>query len=64
MAADLLDEEQISQFKDAFVLFDTDCDGQINTKQLGSVLNSLGSNPTEAELQDMVIYLTYFLRKI
>lgn len=55
MAADLLSDEQISEFKDAFTFFDKDSDGQITTKELGSVLVSLGSNPTEAELQDMVI---------
>ena len=31
-----------------------DLDGQITTKELNSVLVTLGSNLTEAELQDMV----------
>ena len=47
MAADLLSEEQISAFKDAFGFFDTDSDGQITTKELSKVLGSLGQNPTE-----------------
>ena len=51
MAADLLSDEQISDFKDAFTLADTDLDGQISTKELSLVLSSLGQNPTEAELQ-------------
>ena len=31
-----------------------DFDRQITTKELSSVLQTLGSNPTEAELQDMI----------
>jgi calmodulin len=54
MASELLNDEQISELKDAFTLFDKDRDGEITTKELGSVLVSLGSNPTEAELQDLV----------
>nr|XP_002160750.3 calmodulin-A isoform X1 [Hydra vulgaris] len=49
-----LSEEQIAEFKDAFALFDKDNDGAISSKELGAVMKSLGQNPTEAELQDMV----------
>merc|ERR1711861_102327 len=49
-----LTEEQISEFKEAFALFDKDGDGTITTKELGTVMRSLGQNPTEAELQDMI----------
>ncbi|KAK2459996.1 hypothetical protein APHAL10511_008002 [Amanita phalloides] len=52
--ADQLSEEQISEFKEAFSLFDKDGDGSITTKELGIVMRSLGQNPTEAELQDMI----------
>ena len=41
----------ISEFKEAFSLFDKDGDGTITTKELGTVMRSLGQNPTEAELQ-------------
>ena len=39
---------------DAFSLFDKDLDGFITTKELSTVMRSLGQNPTEAELQDMI----------
>merc|ERR1711963_1133545 len=52
--AEKLSEEQIAEFKEAFALFDKDGDGTITTKELGTVMRSLGQNPTEAELQDMI----------
>lgn len=52
--ADTLSNEQIAEFKEAFSLFDKDGDGTITSKELGTVMRSLGQNPTEAELQDMI----------
>ena len=52
--ADQLTEEQIVEFKEAFSLFDKNADGIVATKDLGTVLRSLGQNPTAAELQDMI----------
>jgi len=53
-AAAQLTEEQIAEFREAFSLFDKDGDGTISTRELGTVMRSLGQNPTEAELQDMI----------
>ena len=50
----MLSEEQIDEFKEAFILLDKDGDGTINTKELGTCMRSLGKNPTEEELQDMI----------
>lgn len=51
---DELSQEQIAEFKEAFALFDKDGDGTITTIELGIVMKSLGQNPTEMELQDMI----------
>ena len=53
--ADKLTEEQITEFKEAFALFDKDNDGTITCKELGTVMRSLGQNPTEAELQVSIV---------
>ncbi|XP_057483722.1 calmodulin-2/4-like [Actinidia eriantha] len=52
--ANPLTDDQLAEFKEAFILFDVDCIGRITTKGLGKVMRSLGQNPTEAELQDMI----------
>ncbi|XP_068156480.1 calmodulin-related protein 97A [Drosophila tropicalis] len=49
-----LTEEQVAEFKEAFALFDKDDSGSITTRELGTLMRSLGQNPTEAELQDLV----------
>jgi calmodulin len=49
-----LNKEQVEEIKDAFNLFDKDGDGNITTKELGTVMRSLGQNPTENELQEMI----------
>merc|ERR1712224_723896 len=49
-----LTEEQIAEFREAFRLFDVDGQGIIKTKDLGTVMRSLGMNPTEAELRDII----------
>ena len=49
-----LTKEQISEFKEAFSMFDENKDGKITAKELLKVMRSLGQNPTEAELQNMI----------
>jgi len=36
----------VSEFKEAFMLFDQDEDGQITMAELGVVMRSLGQRPT------------------
>ncbi|RDY01991.1 Calmodulin-like protein 8 [Mucuna pruriens] len=52
--ADVLSQEQISEIKEAFGLFDKDGDGCITVEELATVIRSLDQNPTEEELQDMI----------
>ena len=47
-------EEQIAEFKEAFALFDRDGDGTITLPELRTVMQSLGQEPTERELIDMI----------
>ena len=42
------------EIKEVFSCYDKDGDGTITTEEVGTVMRSLGQNPTEAELQDMV----------
>lgn len=53
MSFDYLTEEQIGDFKEAFVLFG-DADGTISTKELAPMLQYLGQNPSLSEIQEMV----------
>lgn len=52
--ADQLTEQQSASIKEAFSLFDKDNDGYITSKELGTVMRSLGQNPSQSELQDMI----------
>ena len=44
----------VSEYREAFRLFDKDGDGSITSKELGTVMRSLGQNPSQDELQDMI----------
>ena len=50
----IISEEKINEFKEAFNIFDKDKDGYITTKELGDIMKNLGQSPSEAELQDMI----------
>jgi len=44
-------EDQISDFQEAFSIFDQKGDGKIQVTQIGEVLRALGQNPTEADVK-------------
>ena len=46
--------EEVEQYREAFSLFDKNGDGKVSTKELGTIMRSLGQNPSEAELKDIV----------
>ncbi|KAJ7999135.1 myosin light polypeptide 6 [Oncorhynchus nerka] len=43
-------EDQIIEFKEAFLLFDRTGDGKISYSQCGDVMRALGQNPVNAEV--------------
>ncbi|CEP17845.1 hypothetical protein [Parasitella parasitica] len=47
-------EQQLSEYRESFRLFDRDDNGAIDIKELGQVMRSLNRNPTEEELRDMI----------
>ena len=49
-----LSEETIKQFRSIFELFDKDGNGQITSKELGTVMRNLGQSPSEEELKQMI----------
>ena len=51
-------------FKETFMMFDKDGDGTVSTKELGAVMRSLGNNPTEEELEDMIDVKFYVINYI
>ena len=53
--ADILNEEQVAKLQVAFCAIDLDRDGVIAAKDLENVLRFLGQNPSEAELQVLLM---------
>ena len=51
---DNLTEEQIIEFREAFQAFDKDGNGSITTKELGTVMRSLGQNLSEGEIKEVI----------
>merc|ERR1712085_62947 len=49
-----LSEDEVSDLKEAFSMFDIDGDGTITIIELREVMKSLGQNPTEKELKQMI----------
>ena len=44
----------LSELGEAFFLFDYDKDKKITSKELGAVIRSVGLNPTQSELNEMI----------
>lgn len=51
---DSLTDDKIKEFKEAFEMFDRDKDGLINQQELGNILRSLGHEPSDQDLSDMI----------
>ena len=51
---DTLTTEQILEFREAFQAFDKDGNGSITTKELGTVMRSLGQNLSESEIKEII----------
>ena len=49
-----LSSAEIEELRAAFNLFDLDGGGDIDAKELGTVMRSLGANPSEDEVQAMI----------
>ena len=49
-----LKEGQIEDIKQKFLEFDVDNTGTIDLRELGNVIRSLGQNPTDRELKDLM----------
>ncbi|ONK55065.1 uncharacterized protein A4U43_UnF7930 [Asparagus officinalis] len=49
-----LTDDQVASMREAFSLFDTDGDGKIAPSELGILMRSLGGNPTQAQLKEIV----------
>ena len=50
----LLDEQQIEEFRGVFDMFDVDGDQTISVFELTKIMRTLGQNPTEEEVKKMV----------
>ncbi|GAB4834246.1 Probable calcium-binding protein cml13 [Ancistrocladus abbreviatus] len=44
----------MAAMREAFLLFDTDGDGRVSPSDLGIIMRSLGANPTQAQLKNIV----------
>lgn len=46
--------DELDHYREAFSLYDTHDKGYITTKELGALIRSLGQNPTESEVAEMI----------
>ncbi|XP_065567701.1 uncharacterized protein LOC136031812 isoform X2 [Artemia franciscana] len=47
-------EEEMDDLKESFAIFDKDGNGRISTSELTAVMKSLGQNPTDTEILDII----------
>ena len=50
-----LGPEQIAEYREAFSVFDKNGDGSIGCKELGTVMKTLGLDPTEEEIRQVSV---------
>jgi len=50
----MFQQSQIQEFKEAFTLIDNDRDGVIGTEDLRAIFSSVGRDPSESELKEML----------
>ena len=51
---DKISEGEIAEYKEVFSMFDRDGDGTIDNSELKAVMVSLGTNPSDQEVADLV----------
>ena len=49
-----LSEDEMAEYQEAFMIYDTKGDGMIPANLVGEVIRALGHNPTEAEVKRFV----------
>ena len=50
---DNLTEMEIAEYKEAFQIFDKHGEGAISTKELGTIMRSLGLNPSDEDIKEI-----------
>lgn len=50
----MLSEEQIDELREAFALFDRSGDGLINIREMQVIMRSIGQNPSEEEIHQIM----------
>ena len=54
ISIDDLTELQIAEYKEAFQIFDKHGEGTISSKELGTIIRSLGLNPLDEDLKEII----------
>ena len=51
-----LEEEQLAEYKEVFMLFDRDQDGVLSFTELGTAMKTLGQRPSGEQSSDLQVY--------